>query len=150
MAVCLSIVLSGKNFIIWPYTQIFQRNSFTPAMYIDTINSCHFLPVLVILTLAGGHKVNGRWNLWASFSFILFNWSGWNSVWCWSHSDWTLRCCFLMRCSESAEISGVLPMASKIPKTGKRWPLPFHSTFKVSGKQHLLASFSGTLFNQSG
>ena len=45
-----------------------------------------FLPLS--MTLTGGHKVNAKLNLLASFSPTLFSWSGWNLMW-WSSSYWT-------------------------------------------------------------
>ena len=43
-----------------------------PAMHIGTIDFCHFIPLSLTLTLAGGHKVGAKQNLLASFSCTLY------------------------------------------------------------------------------
>ena len=82
--VCAS-VLHGKN--IGHYGQTCQPNSFIPAMFVGTIDSCHFISLSMTLTLAGGHKVSTKQNLFASFSGTLLNWMGWN-LRRWSNSSW--------------------------------------------------------------
>ena len=71
-----------------------------------------FYTTFTDLTLAGGHKVSAKPYLLASFSRTIFNWSGWNLIWCWSNSSWTAWCYFWMRFSEKREITTVLPTAS--------------------------------------
>ena len=66
-------VLHGKNFNVGYCKQTFRPNTFILAMLIGTIEFCHFIPLSVTLTLAGGHKVSTEQNLLASFSCILFN-----------------------------------------------------------------------------
>ena len=52
--------------------------------------------------LAWGHKVKANQNLLASFSHTLFNWPGWNFIWHWSNSSWTIQYCFWVRFSLAA------------------------------------------------
>ena len=62
---------------------------FIPAMLISTIDSYHFVPLSLTLTLPGGHRVSVMQNLLTSFSGTISNWSGtlfswseWNLMWC--------------------------------------------------------------------
>ena len=61
------------------------RNIFIPAKLRGTIGFYHIRPLSLTLTLAGGHKVSTKQNLLALFSHALFNWFGWNLIWCWSN-----------------------------------------------------------------
>ena len=63
-------------------------------MFIGTIDFCHFIRLSLTLTLPWGHKVSAKQNLLASFSRILFIWSGWNLILWWSNSSWTFWDCF--------------------------------------------------------
>ena len=58
-----------KNFDVEHYTQAFSTGDFGSAMFIGTINLYHFIPHSVFLTLAEGHKVYGKQNLFISFSY---------------------------------------------------------------------------------
>ena len=72
----------------------------------------------VILTLAGGHKVSAKQNLSASFSCMLFNWSGWNLMWCWHNSSWRCWYTFLVRLIETKKNPTVLLTAWNTIKAG--------------------------------
>ena len=48
--------------------KLLNQFSFIPAMLIDTIVFYHLIPLSLILTLPGGHKVSAKQNLLASFS----------------------------------------------------------------------------------
>ena len=64
-----SAFLHGKNFNIGYYTQTTQQKFFIPAMLIGTIDFYHLMPLS--LTFRGGHKINAKQNIMASFSPIL-------------------------------------------------------------------------------
>ena len=49
---------------------------------------------------------------WLPFH-TLFNWSGWNFIWCWSNSCWISWCYFWVTFSETREITAVLRIAQK-------------------------------------
>ena len=69
------------------------------------------LPSYITITdldLHWGHKVSAKQNLWASCSCTLFNWSGWNLIWCWISSSWMSLYCFCVRFSETRKIAAVL------------------------------------------
>ena len=105
--------IHGKNFNVGQNMQSVQPNFFIPAMLIDTIDCYHFLPLLLTLALPGGHKVSGKQNLLASFSWILFIWSGWNLAQCWSNLSWTSWHYFWLRFDKVREITAVFLTASK-------------------------------------
>ena len=56
------------------------------------------------LTLAGGHKVIGKQDQFASFSGTLFKGSGWILILCWRNSNWISCYCFRVRLIVSREI----------------------------------------------
>ena len=66
-------------------------------MLIGTIDFYHFVPLLVALNLAWGHKVSRKQNLLVTFSDTPFNWRGWNLVGCWHDFSWKSCCHFLER-----------------------------------------------------
>ena len=70
-------------------TRTFQSNSFVPAVFIDTIDLYHFIPVWE--ALSEGHRVSEKQNLLASFYRTFLNWS--SVAWCWSYSSCTLWFC---------------------------------------------------------
>ena len=57
-------------------------NSFVPAMLIGTIDFCHFIPLSVTVTLAGGHMVSTELNLLTSFSHAFFHFIKINLIKC--------------------------------------------------------------------
>ena len=65
----------------------------------------HYTPLFLTLTLPGGHKASAKQIILASFSHILFNWSGLNLMWCWSNSSWTSWYYFWLRLSGTREIT---------------------------------------------
>ena len=65
-------VLHGKNFNIGHYMQTVQPKFLIPAMFIGTIGFYHFIPLSLILTLPGCHRVSAKQNLLASFSCRVF------------------------------------------------------------------------------
>ena len=67
-----SPVLRGKQLNVRHYTQTVQPNSFLPSMLIGMIDFYHFIPLSLILTLPGDHKVSAKQNLLASLSRTLF------------------------------------------------------------------------------
>ena len=73
----------------------------THAMLTDTVDFYHFMHLSVTLTSAGGHKVGGKQNLLASFSWTLFNYSEWNMIWHWRNSFWVSWHYLWMRCIEA-------------------------------------------------
>ena len=50
---------------------------------------------------------------WPWLGVILFSWSGWNGIWCWNNSSWISWYYFVVRFSETKEITAVLLIASK-------------------------------------
>ena len=77
-----------KNFLLDIWYEGFYHFFCISGMLIGNNDLYHFIPYSVTLMLAGDHKVGGKQNLLASFSCTLFNWSGWNLMWCWSNSSW--------------------------------------------------------------
>ena len=71
LAIHLS-VLCGKNVNVGHCTQTSGPDLVIPAVFIGTIGFFHFMPLLLTLTLSGGHKVRAKANLLASFSCTLF------------------------------------------------------------------------------
>ena len=53
--------------------KLFSHFFFVPATIIGFFDFCHFTPLLLTLTLPGGHKVNAKQNLLASFFSHAFN-----------------------------------------------------------------------------
>ena len=72
LAIHLS-VLRGKIVYGGHYVQTVQLCSFIPALLIDSIYICHFIPLSAMMTWAGGHKVNKKQNLLAPFFGTLLN-----------------------------------------------------------------------------
>ena len=60
--------------------QSFQPNSFITAMFISTIDFCHFVPLSVALILASGHKLSRKQNLSAYFFPHIP--TEWDEIWC--------------------------------------------------------------------
>ena len=65
------------------------------------------------VTLAAGHKVSAKRSLLASSSYILFKWSRWNLMWCWSNSSWTPWHYCWVRFTQTREITAGLLTAWK-------------------------------------
>ena len=70
------------------------------------------------LDIAWRSKDQCKENLMASFSRTLFNWSGWNFIWCWSKSSWTSWYYFWATFKGTREITAVLWTVSKTFKVG--------------------------------
>ena len=87
-----------------PFNQIFV----IPAVLIGNLDYYRFKPFSLTFTLPGGRKVNAKQNLLASFSCTLFNWSGWNLVWCWGKSSLASCYYFSVRCNERRETTAAL------------------------------------------
>ena len=65
--------------------------------------------------MGGGHKVSTKQNLLASFSYTLFNWSGWNLTLCWSSVSQTCWFYFWVRLSETRDkVADLLTTSPKI------------------------------------
>ena len=58
--------LRDKNFNFEHSTQTFQPNVFIPAVHMGTIYRSHFVSLSVTLTLAVGHKVSAKQNLFST------------------------------------------------------------------------------------
>ena len=66
---CLSVwpaILHGKNLMLDTTHRLFDH-VFIPAILIGATVFCHFIPLLQIMTLPGGHMVSAKQNL---FGFI--------------------------------------------------------------------------------
>ena len=96
-------VFCGKNCNIGHYTQ----NVSIPAMLIGTFDFYQSIS-LHWLWPSRGSQGQHKANLLASFSCILFNWSGWNLIWFWSNSSRISWCYFWVRVNEIREITAVL------------------------------------------
>ena len=70
------------------------------------------------LDIAWRSKDQCKENLMASFSRTLFNWSGWNFIWCWSKSSWTSWYYFWATFKGTREITAVLWTVSKTFQVG--------------------------------
>ena len=68
-------VLHGKNLSFGHYKQALEPILFIPAMLVGTIYFYHFLPLLLTLILAGGHKVSAEQNLFKSWLHFLTHFS---------------------------------------------------------------------------
>ena len=89
------------------WCKLFNQLFFRHAMLVDTIDFSHSIPLSLILTLAGGHKVSTKQNLLASLSHTLFNSSAWNVIVCWSKSSCTSCFCYrLVGLAVKASASG--------------------------------------------
>ena len=64
-------ILHDKNFDVRHYPQTFQPGSFIPTFLLITIELYHFVPLSMTLTKAGVNKINGKKDLFASFSCTL-------------------------------------------------------------------------------
>ena len=97
--------------------KLFNQFLFIPAMLIDTIDFYHFILLPLTLTLAGGHKISAKQNLWAWFSctFKLIRMK-FNMVLKQLKLN-TLMFFFLARVNEAREITSVLLTVYKKPQT---------------------------------
>ena len=77
-------------------------------MLIDTIDFHHFIPLLLTLTLSGGHKVSAKAK---PLGFIFSH--TFQQMWCWSVSGSASWYCFWVRFNETMEITAVLLTAYK-------------------------------------
>ena len=75
--ICLSVHLvsqqpahlCGRNLSVGHYVQTLQLNLFISAMLLGTVDFSHFIPLSLILILAGGHEVRGK----QDFGFVFFS-----------------------------------------------------------------------------
>ena len=104
----LAIRLAWQNFNVEHYMKTFQPNCFIADAY------RHYWLLLFYTTVTDFDLAWGsKQNLLALFSGKLFNWSGWNWMWCWSNSRWISWYCFWVRFVERSEITAILHTASK-------------------------------------
>ena len=61
----------AKTFNIGHYRQTVQPNFVIPAILVGTIDFYHGIPLLLTLTLPGGHKDSAKQDILASFSRTL-------------------------------------------------------------------------------
>ena len=81
-------VMLVKDFNVERCIRLYSQ-FFIPTMLIGTIDFYHFIPLSVILTMVGGHKVSAKQNLLASFSCTPLIWLGWKLIWYCSESSST-------------------------------------------------------------
>ena len=63
-----------KNFNNGRYMQTFQPDNFIPAIVKGTIDCYQFIPLSVTYTLAGGHKVSTKQNIFSHTFQLMSMW----------------------------------------------------------------------------
>ena len=82
------------NCLAYKNGNVFKPNSLKTAMLMGTIDLCRFIPLSVVLSWAGGHRVNRRQNLLAWFACTLCSSWRWHLMWCWNKLSLTSCHCF--------------------------------------------------------